>query len=316
MGFREKERRMKMNKHQLLDRLTCRVGAVAAGQKKFFAKSIGKEAFKEVILSIQMDLPEIQGEGEYKVMGRTDKKEITGDFMVYQWLGKDYPTLIYHHGNNEQPFNFGKTAKNTFRDIIKNRKDQLQANVILLRAPFHDQGLKAYTEKLTEGENFITMLAFSAVMADRLVKVLKEKTQKPVAVAGFSLGGWVTNLHKTYFDTADAYIPMAAGALLGELFITSPYRALAGEPALEDPKELRRTMNFQEDFLMKSQDNIYPLLGEYDQIIEYPVQSASYPDCLINKVEKGHVTAATDGELLFNHIQKSLQQMESQKQVS
>lgn len=57
-------------------------------------------------------------------------------------------------------------------------------------------------------------------------------------------------------------------------------------------------------------------MGEYDQIIEYAVQSASYPNCLINKVEKGHVTAATDGELLFNHIQKSLQHMESQKQVS
>lgn len=302
-----------MNKHEILDRVTCKAGAVAAGQKKFFAKSIGKESLREAIGSLRMKAPTIEGEGEYKVTGTTPRGPIEGDFMVYQWLGKDYPTLIYHHGNNEQPFNFGKTAKNTFRDIIKNRKDQLQTNVILLRAPFHDQGLKAYTEKLTEGENFIAMLAFSTVLTDHLVKVLKEKTGNPVAIAGFSLGGWVTNLHKTYFDEADAYIPMAAGALLGELFITSPYRALTGQPALDAPEDLRRTLNFQEDFLNKSQENIYPLLGKYDQIIEYPVQSASYPNCLINTVEKGHVTAATDGGLLFNHIQKTLEGLKAHK---
>lgn len=305
-----------MNKHELLDRLTCRIGSVAAGEKKFFAKSIGKETLKEVIDSISMELPPIKGEGEYKVQGTVPGGEIEGDFMVYQWLGEAYPTLIFHHGNNEQPFNFKKTAKNTFRNIIKNREDQLQSNVILLRAPFHDQGIKAYSEKLTEGKNFIAMLAFSTVLTDRLVTAVKEKTGKPVAVAGFSLGGWVTNLHKTYFDQADAYIPMAAGALLAELFLTSRYRALAGQPAFDDPEDLRRTMNFQQDFLGKSQGNIHPLLGKYDQIIEYPMQSGAYPECTVNVVEKGHVTLATDGELLFNHIQKSLKSMATLNKVS
>ncbi len=305
-----------MNRHELLDRLTCRIGGMAAGEKKFFAKSISKESLKNVIESIEMKLPEFVGEGVYKVQGKTEESEIQGDFMVYQWLGDDYPTLIYHHGNNEQPFNFGKTAKNTFRDIIKNRKDQLGTNVILLRAPFHDQGLKEYTVKITEGRNFIAMLAFSAVLTDHLVKALKEKTGKPVAVAGFSLGGWVTNLHKAYFDEADLYIPMAAGALLGEIFLTSRYQALAGQPALDDPEELRRILNFQEDFLVKPQENLYPLLGKYDQIIEYDVQKSSYPECTINVAEKGHVTAATDGDLLYAHLQKSLDQMEIQKEAS
>jgi hypothetical protein len=75
-------------------------------------------------------------------------------------------------------------------------------------------------------------------------------------------------------------------------------------------------MNFDGDFLKRSQDNLYPLLGRYDRIIEYSVQQASYPNCSINTVEKGHVTAATDGELLFNHLKISLKRLRPLKKAS
>ena len=53
-------------------------------------------------------------------MGSTNKNagDLDPAFRVEKWFGADYPSVIYHHGNNERPFDYRKRAKNSFMNIF------------------------------------------------------------------------------------------------------------------------------------------------------------------------------------------------------
>lgn len=116
----------------------------------------------------------------------------------------------------------------------------------------------------------------------------------------------MTNLHRSFYNTANAYIPLLAGTFLGELFLKSSYSKLAAPAAHENPQTIRRLLNFSEDFAKVTDRNVFPLLGLYDQFIEYDVQKESYNGHQIQTLKKGHVTAALDSAGLREHIRQSI----------
>lgn len=289
-----------MNKHIFLDNLTARVGALAAGKKKFFSQSIESKPFEKLVDSIEVKVPEITGEETFELEAETAGGPVGIAFRVEKWLGADYPTLIYHHGNNERPFDYGKSAKNTFRHIFVSEKEAFNMNLVVVRAPFHDISLKEYQEKITVLENFMTMIAASVKLNEELIRALP--ADQKVYTCGISLGGWVTNLHRSLYNSSSVYIPMLAGSYLGELFLQSAYRRLAGSLALENEARIRELLNFDAAFSAVETKNVFPLLARYDRFIEYHVQRESYNGIEVQTIEAGHVTAAINANELRTHI--------------
>lgn len=220
-----------------------------------------------------------------------------------KWIGYDYPTIIYHHGNNERPFDFNRSAKNTFANIFIKTKEDIKANLIVVRAPFHNNSLKVYQEKMTELKNFTAMIAVSVKLNEEIISVLRKKNNVSIITSGISLGGWVTNLHRSFYNTSTAYVPLLAGTFLGELFLKSKYKKLTSKLALQQPKKIRQLLNFNNSFRNIKDKNVFPLLARYDQFIEYDVQKVSYEGYILKTVEFGHVTGSLETkEVLRQHI--------------
>ena len=296
-----------MNKHILLDNLTANIGALISGRKKFFAESIDSLSFEELIRSTELSVPVVNSEGTFELEATTGNTGTSDPaFRVEKWLGDDYPTFIYHHGSNERPFDYRKRAKNSFMNIFVKARDQFEANLIVVRAPFHNGSLKEYQKKMWRLENFMAMISVSATLNESIIAALRKKGNAAIITCGISLGGWVTNLHRSYYNSSTAYVPLMAGTFLGELFIKSKYRKFASEHALQYPDSLRQLLNYHDDFSKVTTKNVYPLLAIYDQYIEYDVQKQSYEGHPVETMEAGHVTGSLNNEALKNHILKVL----------
>lgn len=296
-----------MNRHIFFDNLTATIGTLATGKKKFFSQSLKTQPFSELIKKTKIKFPETIQEGTYELKAETPIGILDPAFKIAKWNGNEFPTIIYHHGNNERPFDFRKSAKNTFYQIFVNTKEEIQANLIVVRAPFHNSSLKEYQQKMTDLQNFAAMIATSVKLNEALISELCNKGCNKILTSGISLGGWVTNLHRSYFNTSTSYVPLMAGIFLGELFIRSKYKKLAAENALKNPDALRKVLNFDEDFKKVTMPNVFPLLSRYDQFIEYDVQKESYTGHPVKVIENGHVTGALNTKALRNHILEVLQ---------
>ena len=307
-----------MNKHQLADNLAASAALVLTGKKKYFSVNTDCPPLKECIVGTEVrasHLKHIPPDkwGHQEIAARTPFGPTDAAFCVEKWLSSEKPTIIYHHGNNERPFDYRKSAKNTFNSIfnpaspVSGDGDQLQANLINLRAPFHNGTLSEYTTAMQDVKNFVSMISTSVVLIQDLIESLRHYHMGPILVAGISLGGWITNVHRTYFNTAHSYIPIFAGAALAETFLTSAYRKLTGETALGDPERLRRAFNFEDDFQKVTDTNVFPLLAQFDQYIDFDRQKQSYGAVEPTVLETGHITGMLKTDALQNHITEQLQ---------
>lgn len=302
-----------MNKHVFYDTLTAQIGALLSGKKKFFSKRCTSPSFKELTDAIEIDLPTIASEGSFEINAKTPLGTLHPAYRVEKWLGTNYPTIIYHHGNNERPFDYGKSAKNTFYHIFVKTKELFDANLIVVRAPFHNISLKEYQSKITDLENFMTMISTSVKINEAIISAIHKTNKKEIITSGISLGGWVTNLHRSFFNTSDLYVPLLAGSYLAELFLQSKYKKLTGNYALQKPELLREKLNFNSDFEKVTTQNVYPLLARYDQFIEYEIQTESYQNHPIHTIECGHITGAINSEALRKHFSYILQKISTSK---
>lgn len=241
-------------------------------------------------------MPSLQAGAPVELAAETLVGRLDPAFWVYRWRGPQYPTLIVHHGNNERPFDLGRFAANTFRPVLMEGEPFL-ANLIILRAPFH-RSTQEYMVKIGELSNFVAMLAVSVALIEELVWACKQQSDQPVLVTGISLGGWVTNLHRAYYNSADRYLPLLAGAALAEVFLTSGYQKLTGQPGRENPDILRHILNFEDEYVRVADNNVDPLLARHDQFIQFDRQKHCYGDRPIRVLGKGHIaTALASGDL-------------------
>jgi hypothetical protein len=234
-----------------------------------------------------------------------------GDFeaayLPWQWRGPEYPTLIYHHGSGEDPFDFGRFASSSFRRLFVASAREIPANVVAVRAPFHGGSNAAYARAMGEMENFVGMLAASVGLLEALATRAGERTDGPVVLAGISLGGWAVNLHRARFGTADGYAPIFAGAALGETFVSSVYRWVTGVAARDRPERVRETLDFERAFTAVGADDCRPLLARYDRIVELERQRHSYEDLPLSVLEKGHTTGSLATRTLRAHVLSALE---------
>jgi hypothetical protein len=297
-----------MNKHIFFDRLTTGIAALATGRNKFFACSLNSPSFEELVKETLISMPLIQSEGTHETEAITPVGKFDTAFKIEQWLGSDFPTMIYHHGNNERPFDYGMMAKNSFYKTIVMHKKSIKANLMVVRAPFHNVSLQTYQDKMTQLSNFMVMIAVSVKMNESIIQMLRKTSDAPVITTGISLGGWVTNLHRSIYNSSKAYAPIMAGTMLGELFIRSKYRRLTSSLALENTEIIREKLNFNTLFSLIHTPNIYPLLARFDQYIEFEVQKDSYNGYPLKVIDNGHVTGALNTKALRAHILKVMEE--------
>ncbi len=280
-----------MNIHRFLDHYAVTLGAMLAGRRKFFARSVTSPDLGALLAETSVSLPHIAGEGIYETPAETPAGTLDPAFYVAQWRGPEHPTLIYHHGNNERPFDFGRFSKNSFKNVVLDHRRDFAANLIALRAPFH-RSLQTYMEQMTKLRNFTAMLAVSVKLAEALIQWSRAQGSPRVLLSGVSLGGWVTNLHRAHHNTADHYAPLMAGAALDAVFTHSAYRRLTGPAARAHPDALRRVLNFEEAFAAVPDDNVAALLMRHDAIIVYDRQKVCYDPARVTVLDKGHTTGA------------------------
>ncbi len=288
-----------MNIHNFLDNFTLSLSALLLPKSKFFRQSIESPTFSEHLQGISLSLPEIKQEGQYEVKAETLIGVLNPAFRIAQWKGKEYPTIIYHHGSGENPYD------TSFNSIFPVKKIGIPANLIVIRAPFN-RSAKEYMTSIKKLSNFVAMLSVSMKLIEQLISFCRDKGTSCVVVSGISLGGWVANLHHTFFNSADNYKPLMAGAGFAEVFLNSVYKKLTAPLAEENPDQLRMILNFDDNFAKVDNSNVFPLLGRYDQIIKFERQKQCYNEHSLTVLEKGHITGALAYKQLREHILENI----------
>jgi len=291
-----------MNHHELIDTLAVQLSALVLGRYKFFSASIESPRVGDHVAATKLHLPRIEGAGVYEVNAGTLVGRLTPAFWIVQWLGEEYPTILWHHGNAERPFEHRWFSHTSLKQIFLRASAPFPANLVALAAPFHRRSPIFYAEQLRDLAKFVAMLAVSTRLVEALIAYLKARTNSRVMVAGISLGGWLKNLHQAFYNTADLYVPLLAGAALDEVFTASLYRNLTGRLARENPGQLRAVLNFEPEFARIRDDNLFPLLARYDQIIHLERHRVCYGNRPITILEKGHITASLAHHALRTHL--------------
>ena len=294
-----------MNRHELIDVATIRLSGVLLGEAKFFARSVDALPLVDVTTETTPPVDEVgdpSTAGRCDVVVETPLGEFETAYLPWQWLGPEYPTLVYHHGSGERPFDVGRFSTNSFRRLFLGQEEDLPVNLIAVRAPFHDGSSREYARAMGDLNNFVGMLAASTGLLDALTERIADRTDGPVVLSGISLGGWAVNLHRACFESADRYVPLFAGAALGEMFVSSVYRYMTADAARRRPSRLRRLLDFDDAFRAVEADDCAPLLGRYDRIIEYDCQRPSYTGMSLAVLNRGHVTGALAAATLREHV--------------
>lgn len=291
--------------HSFLDRVTVKSTALVLGKKKFFRSSIGSPGYRTLLEEAELEMPSIKEEGIYELKANNSAALLDPAFDLVQWKGDHFPTIIYHHGNNEKPFKYKAWEKNSFYKIFNPQKGELEVNLFNLRAPFH-QSFNLYLEKIADLNQFLSMLTTSTRLIQELVDFSREKGSSHIMVCGISLGAWVANLHRAFYNSADSYVPLLGGPKPADIFLDSSYAQLVDPSVFNHREEIEKRLNFTEEFTSHQEQNVFPLLALYDQFIRYDVQKDAYKPHSVAAIYRGHTTGFLAGKALREHVEKIL----------
>jgi hypothetical protein len=286
-----------MSIHGLIDQWA--VGLGARFMPKYFREGYDSPTIREHLQGVTLEMPQIGGEGDYDVRATTGVGELHGAFRMARWMGESCPSIIYHHGASEIPFDYG------FKRIFLLNRHQTPVNYFLVRAPFH-RSMKEFQHGIRTLANVMAMLAVSVSLIERLVQLNMKLGVSQILVAGTSLGGFITNLHHIHYNSAHVYTPLLAGLAMHDAYLKSVYSRAVSAEAKENGTVIESILNFENDFAQTDHSNVFPLLARYDQLVRYEQQKASYGDCPVATINKGHTTGALSYKLLRRHVFRHL----------
>lgn len=287
-----------MSIHGTIDEIALSLGAKF--MPKYFRDGFNSPPVAEHLQAVSLEIPELNGEGDYEITASSLVGQLNAAFRLAHWEGDDVPTLIYHHGASEIPFDYG------FKRIFPLKKIPARANLFLVRAPFH-RSMKDFQHGIRTLANVVAMLAVSVKVIEGIVETNREKKVPRILVAGTSLGGFITNLHHIHCGSADAYTPLLAGLAMNDAYLRSAYSRAVDLKAKENPADIDTVLNFRGEFSEKDSGNVFPLLARHDRIVRYPVQKDSYGNRPVVTLEKGHATGALAYGALRSHVFDVLQ---------
>ena len=287
-----------MSIHSLIDNLA--VGTGALFMPKYYREGHESVTIAEHLNNISMTFPDVQGAGDYDIEVDTLAGNLNATFRIARWTDEKLPTIVYHHGAAETPFDYG------FKRIFPTPKFDIPANLALIRAPFH-RNMKDFQQGIRTLNNIAAMLAVSVHLIEHLVQYLRQVSTGKIVIAGTSLGGFITNLHHIHFNSADYYTPLLAGLAMDDAYLYSTYSKAVARSAKDNPFAIKSVLNFEKDFAKMDNSNVFPLLAVHDTLIRYEQQRASYGNLPVDIINKGHTTGALAYQALREHILKPLQ---------
>ncbi len=289
-----------MSIHKIVDKVSLGASSMAFKKSKYFRDSIESKSLKKNIKAISIQLPEINGVGLYEFKVSTLAGDFDTAFKVAQWKGKNYPTIIYHHGAAEIPFDYG------FKKIFPIHKENINANLILIRAPFHRK-IKEFLNNIHTLDKYVAMLSTSVQLMESLVQYSKNNTDKSVILTGVSLGGFSTNLHHTYFNSADVYKPLLSGTKMAQALLESAYSGMISTFAKENSEKVKEILDFTADFKKVDNKNVFALLSKHDQVVYFENEYSIYLSENLTVINKGHATGSSAFKVLRKHIVSGLE---------
>ena len=291
-----------MNRHKLLDVVPLWLAGKLIGEdRKLFARRVESAGYEEHLDAVSASLPAIDRQQKRDLHPESLVGTVDSGLFVGQWLGPDRPTIIYHHGTRERPFS-SNPYRNSFKRVLLDADRPFEANLIAVRAPLHTLGFRAYLDRLTEAPNLVAMLTVPVELTEALVDRLDGR----VMVSGLSLGGFVTNLHRTFHDSADVYAPILAGTLYSDVVLNAAFRHVTADRAKARPDTVRELVDFEEGF-REAESEVRPLLGRYDANVRYEPQRRAYGGLPVRTLEKGHLTATLATEALREHVRTAME---------
>lgn len=246
----------------LLDRAFLFGLRLLTHRRRYFRDGVESPPFLTHLSAVDADWPHLEGVGTDELTIRTLAGPLRAAVSVRAWHGPEAPTLVWHHGGGEYPPD--TILSGAFPDPAA-----AGVNLVLVRAPGHDSRAGV----LRVGATLSRYLATLAVAVAATEHVLAE-VDGPTVVAGYSLGGFVTNRHHVHRDTADAYVSLMAGTAHGEIFLTS---VPAAPVARDRSGYLRQRLNFTDAWREREHDHVHAVLGRHDRLNRLAVQRASYP---------------------------------------
>jgi hypothetical protein len=288
-----------MSLHSLIDDVAVDVAALVLRKAKLFRESIESVSLADHVEAAEVDLPPIDQVRHYEVAARSLAGILDPAFRIAQWMGDGFPTVIYHHGSGEQPYD------RSFRKIFKPAKIPVAANLVAVRIACN-RSFDEYKHALRALDNFMAMMAVSARLIESLVQFCRAAGSPCVVVTGISLGGFVANLHRAFFGSAHVYKPLMAGVCMGDVFLDSAYRKLSSPLVHRSADKVRRLLNFDVEFSKAEGGSVHPLLARHDRIVVFESQSRCYFPLPPAVMDRGHTTGALSPGLLRRHVFEGL----------
>jgi hypothetical protein len=270
-----------MNRHAFVDRILLAAARAASWPRgQYFRDGHEAASFAEHRAAISVELPELRGDAVHELRARTRVGELDCAVRVLQ-RSASAPLLVWHHGGGEIPF-----ERTIARALAAGTP--LSATVVAVRAPHH-RSLADLAAGVATLERYVALLAVAVELTERLLRAPEFADAERSAVAGFSLGGFVTNRHHLAYDSADAYLPFMAGTTQADIFLGS---YPAARSARQRPDALRGALDFAEEWRGRTHANVFPVLGRFDQLNLPAIHRAAYGDCACEIWQTGHITGA------------------------
>lgn len=298
--------------HQTIDRMVILFSSL--GKTSYFQESVESRDFREHIRETSVQVPVITGRGLYTVSGETLAGTQETSILVRLWKGLEYPTIIYQHGNVERPFDLYPLRENLIKRIFFPDSLHLPDYNLILIQSYIDGDTEDHFRQMAHLNYFMAKLAFYCALEEKVMQSLspgkkRRKNSPGFILAGAGFGGTVVNLHRTYFNTADAYVPILAGADPGHVFSESSYRRMTGRRARMQHSQINRQLNFENDFLRVMTHNVYPLLALFDRVAVFDHQRRAYETKPIFTIQRGHYTGLSDADGIRSHLMAVIEEV-------
>jgi len=267
-----------LNPHALADKAFLAPARLRTGEA--FSEGAVSPSFDEHLEAIRFDMPPLTDGGAHEFTVESAAGPMEAAYDVLLWADPSAPTVIWHHKGGEVPFD------RIARQVFVTSERLIEANVITVRMPFH-RSRKEFKSGLAYLSRFIAMMATAVQVTEELLQSPALGRSIHTMVAGYSLGGFVTNRHHLKYNSASSYVPFMAGTAQGEPWLSSlPVAAIARQR----PDALRQSLNFQNEWAATEHPNVHPVLGRYDQVCRWDVQRPSYGTTRAAAWGVGHVT--------------------------
>ncbi len=274
------------NPHTLLDKAVFNLGGVLYSENGYFYRGLKSRHFQDHLNAVKVQIPDKLTEGQFELKAETLEGEMNPAFRVYHWYSDRAPTIIYNHGASQVPFDAIFTAIFDAETIQR----PLKVNLIVVRTPFHRKGRWEFVAASSTLSRFLSILAVSTRVTEKLVQAARRSGSQTIEVAGISNGGFVANLHHTFYNSATYYVPVVAGTAYDRVFLDT---LKADSLPLKHPEILRKHLNFADKWNKTDHKNVFPILGRYDGACILQVQGPSYGNLKVEIWDTGHITTAT-----------------------